>query len=103
EAILAGGNGPVENTSEMLSASAAAGEQWLTIRDKKQLAGLSLPGDIAARIEQDLADGCVVMVPPKPGNVDGRSLISWWRIDPKTGQTLGINHQGWGGELAENI
>ena len=39
----------------------------------------------------------MVIVPPKAS----QGALGWWRIDPSTGQTLGIGRQGWGQATTE--
>ena len=55
----------------------------------------SLQGLAALRaISSDLDQGYVA-VAQAGALTSGRS--TWWRIDPRTGETLGMNEQGWGG------
>jgi hypothetical protein len=99
EAALAGG-GAVENASNLF----AAGAEWVTLRgaDDPGLQAVRLPDDVLARLRRDLADGNVVIVPKKPAGADGRELVAWWRVDPRTGAALGIGRDGWGAAAAEN-
>lgn len=47
-----------------------------------------------AQVVADLAAGNIVVVPD--GMLDGRALTGWWRIDPRTGTTLGMTSDGRG-------
>ena len=47
-----------------------------------------------AQVVADLAAGNIVIVPD--GMLDGRALTGWWRIDPRTGTTLGMTSDGRG-------
>jgi hypothetical protein len=98
EALIMGGCGKVENTAELFSMGGGKGENWVTIRSQSDPAwqSVELPMDVRARIEKDLATGYVVMVPKKPITVEDRGLIGWWRVNPTTGQTLGMGQRGWG-------
>ena len=58
----------------------------------------SLPADAQARMKQDLAAGYVVVA---PATLPADRAACWWRIDPKTGQTLGIGAMGWGQSSTE--
>jgi len=101
EAALSGGG--LGNASELFAADSAKGTNWVTFRkpDDPALAALDLPRDTVACIRADLADGYVVMVPEHAAGSDGRAVAAWWRIDPHTGQTLGIGQQGWGQSAVE--
>ena len=95
----------VENTSELFLVSRAQGTDWFTFRDADDPAwqSIKLPKDAIGRIKQELASGFTMMVPARPVILDGRPVVGWWRIDPKSGQVLGIGETGWGsgGEEAE--
>ena len=91
--------GPLENASELYAAGGAG--SWVTLRGPKDpaLRKLSLPRDVRARIEQDLAAGYVVVAPQK---VDSSGAASaWWRVDRETGRTLGVGRRGWGLAVTE--
>jgi hypothetical protein len=107
EAVLASADGKPENASELFAAAAARDAKWVTLRGPGDaaVASLELPADAVARIRQDLAAGYAVVVPakaPAPGAV-GRGAVAWWRVDPASGQTLGVGHQGWGSAATEYI
>src|SRR5690606_23082094 len=50
-------------------------------------------------IAKDLENGYHVIVPD--GTADTAGKIGWWRINTKTGDTLGMINEGLGGEIAE--
>jgi hypothetical protein len=104
EALLMTGCGRVENTGEIFSASNPKAD-WATIRSTKDPAWgqVDLPKDVRARIDQDLAAGYLVIVPRKPISVNERAHVCWWRIDPRTGETLGIGSRGWGAAIPEYL
>lgn len=60
-----------------------------------------LPADVRARIAKDLADGFAVMVPRQSLHPEASSEVVWWRVNPRTGQTLGLCSNGWGAALTE--
>jgi hypothetical protein len=92
-----------ENTAEIFAQSERQGIEWVIIHRGNQSAwqSVELPNDTRVRIERDLTEGYVVLVPKKAIFMEGRPVVGWWRVDPKTGQTLGINERGWGGDAAE--
>ena len=64
---------------------------------------MELPHDVRVRIERDLAEGYVVLVPKKAMLLQGRPVVGWWRVDPLSGQTLGIGESGAGIALVEYL
>ena len=67
------------------------------------LAPIELPGDVRCRIEGDLAAGYRVMLPEKGMDVNNGSVVGWWRVDPKTGQTIAFGEHGWGQTMTEYL
>lgn len=47
------------------------------------------------RIRKSVSEGRVVVSPPlqEPAN----EIKAWWEIDPRTGETIGVTRNGWGG------
>jgi hypothetical protein len=89
-----------ENAIDPFLADLSKGEKWLTIRSAKDesLQNAELPADAKARIAQDLSAGYVVLAPAKAG---ADAPVRWWRVDPKTGETLGMAGAGWGQAMTE--
>jgi hypothetical protein len=88
------------NAGALLSKSDGS-KPWIAIapKDVAAVEKLGLPTDVAARVSADVTAGHAVLVPP-PGNAKADTL-AWWRVDPQTGQTLGIGPNGWGATAAE--
>jgi len=106
ETALGMGCGRFDSAAGTLSAAAAQGIKWVTLRGAADpaLAKLRLPPDDRARIERDLAQGAAVVVPERPVPPDAPGAapgVAWWRIDPATGTTLGIGLHGWGPSMTE--
>jgi hypothetical protein len=93
----------LKNTGLVYARARAQTVEWLALRDKTDPAWrmVELPQDIRFRIERDLADGYVVVTPNRPILFRGQELVGWWRVDPKTGETLGIGANGAGQGIAE--
>ncbi len=71
--------------------------EWRLLRNADQLSRLHLASETQTRIAADLAAGCLVLTPPTAP--DG--ISPWWRIDPATGDTLGMGARGWGTAMTE--
>lgn len=87
------------NAAALHAVDLSTGRPWqrLAAGDAVQLAALS--PDTRARVEADLGAGYIVVAPGSPTPAgDGEA---WWRIDPRTGATLGMMSSGGGAELAE--
>ncbi len=105
EAMLMRGAGTVENTAELLAGSATQGVDWLLVRDPAELrqAGRVVPDDARVRMERELAAGNVLVAPARPLRRDGKDYFGWWRIDPRSGTSLGMMETGMGQSLTERI
>ncbi len=94
--------GPVlPNTAQVFSAAQPAGSGWIALRagDEALLVKLGRDPDTVARISADLAQGLTVVLPAHP--TAEQTAAGWWRIDPDTGNTLGIGPSGHGQAMVE--
>jgi hypothetical protein len=53
-----------------------------------------VPGDAGARLSRHLAGGHLALRPERPVALNGKDHLAWWRIDPRTGYTLGVTGEG---------
>jgi len=89
------------NAGALLGASNRQG--WVTVRSPGDPAWsrLALPAEVRARIEDQLRLGYVVVAPGASAVTAAKGQMAWWRIDPRTGETLGFGSLGWGQSLVE--
>ena len=89
------------NVASVFSAVDQPGAGWISLRpgDQPLLAGMGWNADAKARMAQDLAGGNMLVLPPVPRAE--QLLAGWWRVDPATGQTLGISATGHGQAMVE--
>jgi len=82
---------------------AAAGPKLQAFRDVNDaaFASLSLPPDIRARVAADLQSGFTVVLPEGLPSAEGVPGFGWWRLDPRTGGTVGVMGTGYHQELTE--
>ena len=82
---------------------AAAGPNLQAFRDINDaaFATLSLPPDIKARVAADLRSGFTVVLPESLPSAEGITGFGWWRLDPRTGGTVGVMGTGYHQELTE--
>ena len=95
DALLANASDPPINTSRRFATDLAAGEDWEVLEPgATNAAGLSPAATMA------LEDGFVVIAPEVRNDpVD----LAFWRVDPRTGTTIGIGPSGAGQGLVELI
>jgi hypothetical protein len=92
EALLAG-----SRASANTALAYAATDGWRTLtatQGQRNPSGLG--ADAAALLRQDLERGYTVVAPDAPVVLQGEEFAGWWRIDPATGDALGIAGTGWG-------
>jgi len=73
--------------------------QVVTPDDRASLADMPLPTVARLAIERDLDRGYVVIVPETIASGDGAA--GWWRVNPSTGETLGLAGEGRGDSAVE--
>ena len=103
EAILSREGRTIGSAADALAVADERGEDWLPLTDPKdaRLGTLPLPDDVRARISQDLAAGYHVLCPVRAPAGGDAWAASWWRVNPETGDTLGIGGNGWGATMVE--
>jgi hypothetical protein len=103
EALLRGPAPVVLNVANAYAASPSA--EWLTLTAAtvSRVSSLSLPEDTRRTVAAELAGGYAVVVPSTTVLLGSESFAGWWRIDPKSGNTLGIDSSGWGGGQFESL
>lgn len=86
-----------------LAASGASAAGWVKVTDPNESAWqqAQVPPELRARVEQDLRAGYAAVVPGKGAELRGRAINGWWRIDPRTGEVLGMGEHGWGTAMTE--
>jgi len=90
---------PAENTFAVFEALAAKGAAPVVMRPADgaaALAKLQMPADAKARAAADLAAGQTLVL---AGDPDGR--WTWWRIDARSGQTVGVMDNGYNADMTE--
>jgi hypothetical protein len=97
--VLSGGccgtNG--SGTASAYTSAARSGVPWVLAATPESAAKLQIPDDARARILEELRTGYVIVAPPAASALD----VAWWRIEPRSGRTLGIGSRGWGQETLE--
>lgn len=96
---------PLDRFNTMIHVDRARqqGRDLMVLRpeDADRVVAAGFPAPAAANIVDDLAAGYWVLIPPAASADAGRT--AWWRIDPATGETLGIIADGRGATWLEYL
>ena len=99
EAELLAAKGEVVNTSLDYGRALAAGRPW-TMVDRRIDEVQGLKPDTAVHVGNALASGKRAILPV---DLEAGSPLTWWRVDPATGSTLGLGPAGRGQSMTEAI
>lgn len=72
---------------------------WQVVRKSSDMDALSFNADIKEQVQQTLNMGYWVVLPKQP--LADQPLLTWWRVHPVTGLTLGMDERGWGASVTE--
>jgi hypothetical protein len=103
ETLVLPGNEPHINTPYLMTCAKQQGISWRTVTEKSSSSWNHdfLTDKTRSLINQTLSDGWAVIVPEKPVLVAGKPRFGWWRVDPKTGETVGVMDTGFHQDTAE--
>jgi hypothetical protein len=87
------------NTASVFGRLASTNSRGLVVgaRDDIAVRQLPWPEDETARIAADVGSGYMVLVPRQSVEIDGEQHVGWWRIDPTSGETIGVMDSGFHG------
>lgn len=74
-----------------------------TATPREDLDTLQLDADVRAALAQSLDAGYWIAVPEGPVTLAGRDMIGWWRMEPGSGEVLGMMQSGAGEGYTEYI
>lgn len=92
EALLNMGQPALRSVAE---AFAASGE-WTAVTSATSAGQEHVGEDARTRMTDDLVAGYILVAPVRRDAARNTEQIGWWRIDPRTGNTLGVFADGWG-------
>jgi len=99
EHLVVGSSSGNGNTTTVFALASASGLGTVVLRNRSETAwhNFEVAQDVRARVEQDLAGGYLAVLPAKL--VEER--LGWWRVDPRTGSTVGVMDEGFHADMAE--
>jgi hypothetical protein len=97
EAALVRQCGEVSGASATLRSALATGAGWTVVAapDDPRFAAVALTPDARARIEADVRAGFLAAIPGR--SASETPVDAWYRVDPRSGETLGMTARGLGG------
>jgi len=87
----------LENTAALLAVSGEdpGGVKRIATRDARAAQELGWPGDAGARLAEQLDAGFMAVVPTTPVAAGDRQRVGWWRVNPVSGETIGVMDTGY--------
>jgi hypothetical protein len=83
-----------ENTATTFPLGESDAWQLIGARDVAAAGKLDWPADVVARLAEDIGAGYSAYVPTQPFANGGRARRGWWRVDPLSGETVGVMDTG---------
>jgi len=93
-------DGKLLNTALAFEQARSRGQATVSIMPGEALPALAAAPDSLHHMRNDLANGYAVIT---PGTEAGLTRLGWWRVDPATGETLGMLADGRGGVITEAL
>jgi len=91
-----------ENTASLFAMGTSEGV-LIGARDVKAVQQLDWPKDAAARLAKDVDAGFMVVALDRPVLINGRQRLGWWRVDPESGETIGVMDSGYHASTSEDV
>ena len=97
------GNSVMTTNAALLFQQAGGTTSPIVIRSKDDgaFSALSWPPVVRGQVERDLEAGNVVVIPRASARATAVRDCVWWRVNPRTGQSLGMGGPGWGQSMTE--
>ena len=97
--------GTAENIASMFAAAGYGIDQGVRVAasDISAVRKLGWPSDTAARLEEHINTGYLAIGLKQPIRLGDRQRLGWWRIDPKSGETVGVMDTGFHQNLTERL
>jgi len=95
------------NATRVFAAARDAGVPLIVLRSDtggiRALADTPVPPSVKAELSATLASGDIVILPAKTVSLDGQQQVAWWRLEPASGEVIGVMPGGRGQALEEYV
>jgi hypothetical protein len=91
----------VVSTSSVMEESQRLGIAQQVLTPKTARVDAKVSPETAARLRGELDRGWWVVVPEREVKMGTRERLAWWRVDPRSGETVGVTDEGLHGTSAE--
>ena len=94
--VMALGDEPrsADNTAAFFAMTSSDPRVVLKPRDTGATSGLGWSADVAARLTAQVNEGFMAIAMNKPVTSGSQPRVGWWRIDPRSGDTIGVMDTG---------
>jgi hypothetical protein len=79
------------------------GFKVISPEEKGTLDSMGINPTAMSRLHGDLDAGYVVITPEKDVSLEGKKVLAWWRVDPKTSHITGVTQWGRGQAASETM
>jgi hypothetical protein len=92
-----------ENTAAVFAMTGAEPNRSILIgsRDMESVRKLGWSDDVTARLAANVEAGSLAVVPSEPVSIQDRPRVGWWRVDPSSGETIGVMDTGYHASTTE--
>ena len=90
------GSGAVShlNTSQLFDRAYAEQVPLLLLPQESDKLNALIPAEARARLEAEVQRGFLVVVPSRALTFHGAPRLAWWRMNPQTGEAVGVTDEG---------
>jgi hypothetical protein len=106
EALALGGDLSTKENTAAIFAQAGSGpdrSKLVAPRDPNAGQGLEWSEDAIGRLGEDVSEGYLAVALRQPVPAGERPRVGWWRIDPESGETIGVMETGFHGGMDERV
>jgi transglutaminase-like putative cysteine protease len=92
---------PLVSTSSVFEQAASEKIPSVLFSNKALDFDPGIPPEVVSRLKEELAAGFVAVAPKKPVELAAGRRMAWWRLDPRSGETIAMTDEGLRGASTE--
>lgn len=86
--------GPLMSTSSLFEKAKADGVSSLALPEDQERLDRNIPENARARLKKETSGGFVLVVPQRALPLGNVPRLAWWRVDPRSGETIAVGDDG---------